>query len=196
MEAEIRGRLGPLVRAREAELSGTARGLAFVTAESLGVAERRAVAPQIAGLDQDDRRTLQRAGLSVGRLAVWTPALRADSIPLRALLWRLRHAGPAPHRLPDGRPSVPRENGVPAGLYAAAGYLPLGSRAVRVDRAEHLAATVARAAREGPFAAGKGLADIVGCSPAELPGILQTLGYVAADGLWTRSGGRRSLRRA
>jgi ATP-dependent RNA helicase SUPV3L1/SUV3 len=199
IEAEVGRRLGPLARARaSAELSGTARGLAFVLAESLGVVERRRVGPQVAGLDPEDRRQLSRAGISIGRLAVWAPGLRADSIALRALLWRLRRSGPlADARLPDGRPSVPADATVPSELYAAAGYLRLGPRAVRVDRAEHLASTLARLAREGPFAAGKPVADIVGASPTELPALLQALGYVGAgEGQWARSGVRRNLRRA
>jgi ATP-dependent RNA helicase SUPV3L1/SUV3 len=191
IEAEVRRQLAPLARAREsADLSGTARGLAFVLAESLGTVSRRSVAPQIAGLDGEDRRELQRAGISIGRLAVWTPGLKAESIRLRALLWRLRRSGPVGEaRLPDGRPSVPADPSVPSELYAAAGYLLLGPRAVRVDRAEHLAASVARRAKEGPFAAGKPLADIVGASPTELPAILKTLGYVGAgEGHWARPG--------
>jgi hypothetical protein len=63
---------------------------------------------------------------------------------------------------------VPLDPATPAQLYAACGYLALGNRALRVDRLEHLAATVQRAARDRAFRPSREMAAIVGCTVEEL----------------------------
>ena len=65
---------------------------------------------------------------------------------LRARLFAVRH-GLRPEPGPDGAPSVPNDLARPLAFYLACGYLPLGPRAVRLDRLER-AAALSRASRE------------------------------------------------
>jgi ATP-dependent RNA helicase SUPV3L1/SUV3 len=165
---------------------GAARGLAFALAEGLGAAPRRAVAQQVAALSSDDRRALARLGVNLGRLAVFLPALqKPESSRLRARLFGVRHG----HRLdggPDGAPSVPNDLARPLGFYLACGYLPVGPRAVRLDRLERAAALCAGLSRTGPFAVPRELTSILGCPQAELGGVLSAIGYVERDGRFER----------
>ena len=85
LDAHLRANLGPLLAARDATLSGAARGLMFVLAEGLGTVPRRQVAAQLEALAPDDRRVLNGLGVTLGRLTVFMPAiLRPEALRLRA----------------------------------------------------------------------------------------------------------------
>ena len=187
-EAHLRRSLAPLFALRERAPSGAARGLAFALAEGLGAVPRRAVAQQVAALSGDDRRALARLGVTLGRFAVFLPALlRPEAMRLRARLFAVRH-GQRPEPGPDGAPSAPNDLARPLAFYLACGYLPLGPRAVRLDRLERAAALVARLARTGAFVAPRELPGILGCAPAELPALLRAMGYGESDGRFERRG--------
>jgi ATP-dependent RNA helicase SUPV3L1/SUV3 len=197
LEAHLRAALAPLFALREGAPPGAARGLAFVLAEGLGSVSRRTVAEQVAALPPEDRRALSRLGVTLGRLAVFLPALlRPETLRLRARLFAVRHGGPVVPG-PEGLPSVPLELARPAAFYLACGYQPAGPRAVRVDRLERAAALAARLARAGPFTPPRELAPILGCRPTEVKAVLAALGYVEKEGLFERRPRqRREARRA
>lgn len=176
VQAHVSAQLGPLFELARADLAGSARGLAFALTEGLGAIGRREVAPQAAALDQADRRALGRLGVTVGRFAVFLPALlQARLLPLRSLLWSLRH-GPLTGALPDGTPVTRRDPRVPAPLLALCGYLPAGALALRMDRLERLAHAVRSAEREGREAPPAELAHAAGCRPEELALLLKSFG--------------------
>src|SRR5262249_42505959 len=80
---------------------------------------------------------------------------------------------------PPGRLSLPRDPAVAEGFYAAIGYALLGERALRIDRAERLAAMARRLARQGPFAPTPELAALALAPVEELPRIIPFLGFRA-----------------
>jgi ATP-dependent RNA helicase SUPV3L1/SUV3 len=198
VDAHLRARLRPLFALKEDAPGGVARGLAFVLGEGLGSVRRRDVAEQVAALTRADRRELSRLGVTLGRLAVFLPALlRPPEIRLRARLFAVRHAG-AYAAGPEGEPSVPADPTLPTAYYLACGYLPAGRRVVRVDRLEQAAALAARLSRGGSFAPPDALATILGCTGAEARGVLSGIGYVEREGRfeWRRRGRRDQRRRA
>jgi len=175
LEGYLTARLAPLFAAREAKLTGAARGLAFQVAEALGSLPRRRVAEQIAHIGRDDRKALREMGLRIGRESVWVPALvKPAAAALRGLLWAIHAGVPMP---PDGRMSVPLDESVPRAFYEVVGYRPLGPLAVRIDIVERLAAKAFALSRTGPFAAGPELVTLCGCGAAEIAGVLAALGY-------------------
>ncbi len=182
VEGQLRLALAPLFALRERALSGAARGLGFALAEGLGAVSRRAVAQQVAALTNEERRALARLGVSIGRFAVFLPALaKPEAMRLRARLFAVRQ-GLRPDPGPDGAPTAPNDLARPLAFYLACGYLPLGPRVVRLDRLERAAALCARLARTGPFVAPRELPGILGCAPTELPALLSAMGYAEADG--------------
>ncbi len=147
---------------------------------------RRSVAQQVAALTPDDRKALASLGVTVGRLALFLPALlRPDSARLRARLFAVLQGRPAASG-PDGEPSVPGDPRMPASFYLACGYLPAGPRAVRLDRLERAAAVASRLSHAGPFLPPRDLAPILGCPPDEVPAVLTAIGYVERDGRFER----------
>jgi len=196
MDAELRVRLPSLApEDHDAALSPPLRGLLFAWRAGLGTVARREVSSQLAALTPADRQLLSRRGISLGRLAVFAPALlRPDPVRLRALLWSVhREAGSAP--LLAGAPSVRLDPRVPSAFYVACGYVPAGPRAIRVDRAERFAAEARRGNREGRAVALASLAGIAGCPPEEVEGILAALGFVRDRGGVFRERARRATAR-
>ena len=186
LDRHLRSTLAPLFALREGATGGAARGIAFVLGEGLGAASRRSVAAQVSALRDEDRRALSRLGVTVGRLAVFVPALQdRDAVRLRARLYAVGHDQPASEP-PDGAPSVPNDAARPPAFYLACGYLPLGPRAVRLDRAEHAAAVASRLSRNGPFIPSPDLPGILGCAAAALPPVLSEMGYVEREGRFER----------
>ena len=188
LEGHLQHALAPLFALRDRAGSGAVRGLAFVLAEGLGAVARRAVAAQVSALDGDDRRALSRLGVTVGRFALFLPSLlKPESMRLRARLFGVRH-GQSRWSGPDGAPSVPNEVERPQAFYLACGYMPMGPRAVRLDRLEHAAAIASRLSQSGAFVPPRELPSIVGCPAAELPAVLSAMGYAEQDGRFARRG--------
>src|SRR5512139_3546112 len=95
LESHLRAALLPLFALRDAAPPGLVRGLAFALVEGLGAVARRSVAQQVAALTPDDRRTLGRLGVTVGRLSLFLPALlRPPAARLRARLFAVRQGRP------------------------------------------------------------------------------------------------------
>ena len=179
---------GPLVSLREAALDGTARGVAFALTEALGSLPRRALAPQIAALDNAGRHALAQAGVRLGALSVFMPAMLkpARSRCAGLLWWAWSGAGTPPPML-SSAVSMDRDPAVPDACYAALGLVPLDTQVVRADIAERLAARLRRAARREPFAIDPGMLKLAACKRAKFDDILGALGYtmvgIGTDGL-------------
>jgi ATP-dependent RNA helicase SUPV3L1/SUV3 len=169
--------LAPLHMARDAALTGSARGLMYQVTEALGTVPRAAVADQLEAIDADDRKQLARLGLRLGRETVFlSPMLKPPQMAMRALLWCLHNertvAVPEP-----GRVSLSVERDLPDQYYSAIGYRRLGPRALRVDMLERLSAELRKRARKGPFAVDAALLNLAGCSGEDFDGIVRALGY-------------------
>ena len=197
LERYLNAHLGPLLRARAADLPPNARGLIFALGEGLGSIPRRSVADQVRALSSTERSQLHRLGVRLGHVSVYLGALLGrEAVRLRGLLFAVRARS---RELPlfDARPAVPRDGRVPDAYYHACGYQLAGRRAIRVDALDALASAARERARRGPFDASD-LARRAPCPPADLPAVLEALGYSAArDGRFRwKQRPRRPRRRA
>ncbi|HLF59261.1 MAG TPA: helicase-related protein [Alphaproteobacteria bacterium] len=178
-------RLGPLFRARDAELSAPARGLVFQMCEQLGALVNKPPRHR-AALSESDRRRLKGLGLHLGETGVYFPALlKPPAVEARAQLWAAHH-GVAPPLYPkDGTISILIAPGVTPEFYQAIGYRPFRDRrgfglAIRFDAVERLLREALRLARQGPFVATPALCAIAKCNADDLVPVLTDLGFVAA----------------
>ncbi len=178
LDGHIGSRLRALVALPHVLASGAARGLLFQLGEGLGAIPRRAAASQIDALTPRDRSILRSIGVSIGRESVYLRSvLKPSTAALRALLWAAHHDAIPFAPLDYTRTSLPIEADVPAGLYAAAGYVRLGPRAVRVDILERLVAQAYKASRQGAFQISPAMLTLTGCAIAELAAVFRALGY-------------------
>ena len=148
-----------------------------------GIAPRRPLAATLDALPLPERKRLRQAGVVVGTLDLFAPALlKPDAARWRRTLLALK--GDAPRLAPDGATVLPR--GAP-GADLATGFRPLGGQAVRVDlverlaRAAHDARTGAGAGRK-PFAPDPALALSMGLDAATIARLMAELGFRAVAG--------------
>jgi ATP-dependent RNA helicase SUPV3L1/SUV3 len=149
LEASIKKSLPDLMAAREAELSGAARGVVFQLGEALGAMPRAPIEDQIAAMTDADRKALARAGVRLGVYTVFIPTmLKPGAIRTRALLWTIfRERETIPSLPAEGRTSVVITPEMDRDFLAAVGYLPMGDRAIRADMVERLAWVARNAVR-------------------------------------------------
>lgn len=190
---QIETRLGPLFRfAGECGDSAALRGLAHVLREGLGTIPRALADPLLTGLDGDGRKKLSGLGLRLGLDSVYlAPLLNGRAMRLKSLLmgiW-LERGGPLCD-LPGKAPELEPAGALSAEEWLALGFRRAGVHALRVDRAEALAALARKSAAKGPFLLSP---DFVAASalPADiLPDVLVGLGFVQARedeaGQWFR----------
>ncbi len=205
LKSHVTRLLGPLqVLEAATTVTGIARGIAYQTAEALGVLERARVGEEMKALDQEGRAGLRQLGIRFGAFHIYVPALlKPAPRALAAQLWALKHGGPETAGLDDiahlaasGRTSFAADKAVPKPLYRAAGYRVCGERAVRVDILERLADLIrpaiayrpgltqgvppAGSADQDGFVVTGAMTSLVGCSGEDFASILRSLGYVSA----------------
>lgn len=180
VQDRIKRDLSALLRLRDADLSGPARGIAYQLADAAGQLPRPVLDPLIDSLDKPARKQLYDHGVRLGFSRVFLPALaKPRPASLLALLWSVREGATLPAPVPPpGRISVPRGPDVADGLLLAAGYLPVGPRAIRMDMVDRLEAELARrSGADGKLSDLAGLAPLAACGNEEVPGILAALGW-------------------
>ena len=178
LRSTVAAPLAPLFRLAAADLAGPARGLAFQLVVGLGVLPRSAAAGLVAGVGREGRRELTALGVRFGHGRLYLPALlKPAAIAMRALLHAVHHGLPLPPPLPPaGRVSIAPAPHLPATYYAAIGYPVVGGRAIRSDILDRF---------ETGLVSAPPSARMIGVAEAELPAILEGLGYrrtTGADG--------------
>ena len=148
--AHIAAHVAPLIRLRAAiedtsaqGLQGLARGVGFQLVENYGMLDRRGVAAQIRALEPSDRASLRRLGVRFGEFSVFLPKiLKPAATRCLVMLWRIMQSDPRAKSYASPLPglcSAPCDEAAPRAFYAACGFSPCGTRAVRVDMLERLA---------------------------------------------------------
>ncbi len=128
--------LKPLADLRDAEgVDGAARGIAYRLYENFGLLQRRDIADEVRGLDQDARAALRRLGVRFGAYHIFVPALvKPAPAALMTLLWGIAKDGrdkpgfgEVTQLLATGRTSVAPDPTFDPVFYALSGYRPLGA---------------------------------------------------------------------
>ncbi|MFD0915069.1 helicase-related protein [Pseudahrensia aquimaris] len=198
---QIETHLKPLLDLSNDEgVDGLARGVSFRIVESMGVVDRRDIADDVRGLDQDQRAQLRRKGVRFGAYHIFVPALiKPAPAALCAKLWALNNnkmeaAGREEivTALAAGRTSMPVDETFDQAFYPLAGFRVLGQKAVRADILERLADLIRPAiswradkteARPGGAWDGVGfyvtpdMLSILGATHEDMAAVLKGLGY-------------------
>ena len=202
LKAHLTRHLGTLMILEDApDLTGMARGIAFQSAEALGVLDRAKVANDVKSLEQDARAALRKHGVRFGAYHLHLPLLlKPAPRALASQLWALKHGGleqkgrdDIAHLALSGRTSIPADKEVSRDLYRAAGFHVAGERALRVDILERLADLIRPAIAYRPgvtpgeppagtadgdgFVITGGMTSLVGASGPDFANVLRALGY-------------------
>lgn len=149
---------------------GRVRALAGALVEAGGMLPRRAAGALVETLDPAERKTLRKAGLVIGTLDLFAPALlKPRAAAARRALLGLSEAPP------EGATVLPRGA---AGADLAHGFRPLGQQAVRIDLAERIA-QAAHDRRKGrvPFSPDPALATSMGLTADTIGKLMAQLGF-------------------
>ncbi len=172
-----------LTRLRDCQLPGPIRGLLFQLNEGLGCVPRADLESLIKDLSDEDRKALAKLGVRLGVETVHVlDALKPDPVELRGILWAIsRELDALPELPPAGRTSVPNDRSNSKGFYLAAGYMPVGPLAARVDMLERFAALLRQKAREndGKVKPDPDLLSLLGCTVEQAEGVFTALGWRA-----------------
>ena len=184
VETVIAGVLAPLraIEALAATPSTPAplRALLAPLAAAGGVLERAATGVEAASLDRDMRRMVQQAGVRLGTLDLFLPALlKPEATRWRLALWAVRDGETMPALPPPGAATVttPQDPSQTQALVRA-GFRPIGKQMLRVDLVERVARLVhdARAGRK-PFAPDPAFPISLGLRPESFARLMQGLGF-------------------
>ena len=183
--------LAPLRRPTRSTLSGAAKGLLYQLEQGLGTVRIHDCHRQVSELNLTDRKYLLSIGLRFGQQFLYLRRLLDPA----ALTQRLALTAPhydvplATAELMPNRPSVCNATPLPPGLLATAGFAQLGPVLLRVDLVERLRAELLNCHRSGSFQAPRDLATRLQCSPADVDGIVESLGYLRQrDGRYAARG--------
>jgi ATP-dependent RNA helicase SUPV3L1/SUV3 len=185
---QVEKALGPLRRAGAAAQDpasppGVRSTLAMLVDEG-GIVERDSVAPALAGVERQQRKSITRLNVTIGALDLYMP----DVLKPEARRWRtaLRAAAAG-----ETMPALPPESAVvlpcpPNGeraLLRRLGFRPLGPQMLRVDLVERLARFAHEArGREGRPVVDTALVTSLGLQPSAVAKLMRDLGFRAPDG--------------
>ena len=175
----LSGSLEPLLALASAGFEGAARGIAFQLVEGLGVSTEHTCLDLVRSLEAADRRRLTTFGVRFGTRAVFVkPMMSSTDLALRSILWALAHDhGTVPGVPLKGEVALAADPSLPGSFWQAIGYLQLGTRALRVDMAERLAAQMRKLTRRGWAPAHGDLISLSGSSREAFAGIAEALGF-------------------
>ncbi len=161
------------------------RGVLYQLERGLGTVDARETRAQVEAADEEDLAELRERGVELGRRTVFVRELLAPAaLRVRALLVRLHRGMDAPRPPKNGGVSIRRAREVPNDAYLAAGWVPLGPRALRADIVERVLARLAELA--SPFSMPREVPRWLGVPSAERSRVLAALGYRQGEGGWRR----------
>ncbi len=177
----VQGVVGGLCALQDSA-AASLRGLAYRLEQTLGSVATAAVRAELDALTVADKAELTEAGVAVGPVAVYLRAsLSAENLAVRhALCWAWMKR-PSAEAVVRDQPSWTIPDGFDHRGLPSLGFVAMGVMAVRVDVAERVAAALAvEAANADPFPSPSFLRRWLDCSPRELTGVVQSLGYRSA----------------
>ena len=160
-----------------ATLSGAAKGVAYQLYEAYGTMLSSKVQGLLKELSETDRPLLARLGVRMGVESLYmADMLKPAAIKLRAVLWSVHHAiFPEQGPPAEGRVSIDAIDGVDDAYWLVTGYRRLGTKVMRVDMVERVAALVRAAARAGQFKMTDDMLSLAGVSREEMKAMILDL---------------------
>lgn len=183
----VESKLGPLRGIRKlADDPGTPpamRAFASQLVAAAGVMERQAIESNLRELGQGERRQLTRAGIVIGALDIFHPAMLKPELTRIRLALLAIHGGNLMPLVPANAPAVIRKPSPEAGAGARkAGYRTFGSQLVRVDLVERVSRALhEQRGAQAAFAPKVIMAKALGLDEATLRHVLRELGFFPCD---------------
>lgn len=180
IKKHFRKELKALFRLQKLEGTGALGGVAFQLVEGLGSLQKNRVQNMLTGLEKDERYRLRQSGVEIGRSYVFCPnLLKERPVYLRGVLYGIFHDPGV--RLPAGRMSFDKPEGVEDAFFEACGYGVFDRFCLRHDMLERILELAWTQTKKGRVEISGDFTSLAGCSKAQMALILKKCGYAILE---------------
>jgi len=155
------------------------RALSYQLFENNGVMKREAVNQMIKNVTKEDRLTLRKAGIKIGRYNIFLPKmLKPNAVNLRVKLWKLHFPEDNKYTVPkSGLNFLKDESKKNNKFLLICGFENFGNFYVRVDILERLFLKIIENTKDGMFKIDSDMINLLGCSKENFLKLFELMQY-------------------
>ena len=155
------------------------RALCYQLFEKNGVMKRETVHQMTKNLSKDDRSTLRKAGVKIGRYHIFLPTmLKPSAVDLRVKLWKLYYPEDKEYIIPKSGLNFLKNETVKNNKFLLiCGYENFNKFYIRVDILERLFLQIIENIKDGMFKIDSNMINLIGCSKENFFKLLELMEY-------------------
>ena len=155
------------------------RALCYQLFENNGVIKRETVDKIVKNIPQEDKSSLRRAGIKIGRYHIFLPKmLKPNAVDLRTKLWKLYYPIDKKYIIPkSGLNFLKNESIQNKKFLLICGFENFGKFYVRVDILERLFLKIIENTKDGLFKVNSDMINLIGCSKENFFKLFEILQY-------------------
>ena len=158
-----------------------ARALCYQLFENNGILKRDIVKQMITNISKEDRLSLRKAGVKIGRYHVFLPKmLKPNAVDLRIKLWKLYFQGDQNYTIPkSGLNFLTNEVKKDNKFLLICGFENFDKFYIRVDILERFFIKIIEGSKNGIFKVDSNMINLIGCSKENFFKLLELMDYRA-----------------
>jgi len=155
------------------------RALSYQLFENNGVIKREEVHQILKNISRDDRLSLRKAGIKIGRYHVFLPKmLKPSAVNLRIKLWKLYYPNDKKYVIPKfGLNFLKQENNKDRKFLLICGFENFENFYIRVDILERLFLKIMESTKQGTFKIDSDMMNLIGCNKENFFKLLELMHY-------------------
>ena len=180
LQSLISSELSDLVNLSKAEFKNNyARALCYQLFENNGVIKRESVHSMLKNISKEDRVSLKKVGVKIGRYHVFLPKmLKPNAVELRVILWKLYFPEDKKYIIPKyGLNFLKNENKKNNKFFLICGFENFNKFYVRVDILERLFIKIIENTNSGEFKIDSNMINLIGSSKENFLKLLSLMDY-------------------
>jgi len=155
------------------------RALCYQLFENNGVMKRESVHQMIKNISKEDRSSIRKAGIKIGRYHIFLPRmLKPGAVELRIKLWKLYFLEDKNYTIPkSGLNFLKDEMKKNSKFLLICGFENFGKFFIRVDILERLFIKIIENTKDGFFKIDSNMINLIGCSKENFHKLLELMQY-------------------
>jgi ATP-dependent RNA helicase SUPV3L1/SUV3 len=155
------------------------RALCYQLFENNGVIKRESVNQMIKNISKDDRPSLRKAGIKIGRYNIFLPRmLKPSAVDLRVKLWKLYFPEDKKYIIPrSGLNFLNKEHKDNSKFLLICGFENFDKFYIRVDILERFFLKIIENTKNGEFKIDSNMMNLIGCSKVDFFKLLELMEY-------------------
>jgi len=176
----INNQLSDLVNLSRSKFkSNYVRALSYQLFENNGVIKRETINQMIKNISKDDRITLRKVGIKIGRYHIFLPKmLKPNAVNLRIKLWKLYFKDEIQNIIPkSGLNFLKNENKKNKKFLLICGFENFENMYIRVDILEKLFLKIIEKTKDGVFKIDSDMINLIGCNKENFFKLIKLMDY-------------------